>query len=37
LARWLWVRLRPQLPALSKVVVKETCTSGCIYSGELDG
>jgi 6-pyruvoyltetrahydropterin/6-carboxytetrahydropterin synthase len=34
LARWLWVRLRPVLPALSRVVVKETCTSGCIYTGE---
>ena len=36
LARWLWQKLRPALPALSKVVVKETCTSGCIYAGELD-
>jgi 6-pyruvoyltetrahydropterin/6-carboxytetrahydropterin synthase len=34
LAHWLWVRLRPVLPALSRVVVKETCTSGCIYTGE---
>ncbi len=34
LARWLWTRLRPALPLLSKIVVQETCTSGCIYSGE---
>ncbi len=34
LARWLWTALRPTLPLLSKVVVKETCTSGCIYSGD---
>jgi len=34
LARWLWSRLLPQLPGLSKVVVKETATSACIYSGE---
>jgi 6-pyruvoyltetrahydropterin/6-carboxytetrahydropterin synthase len=34
LARWIWQKLRPALPLLSKVVVKETCTSGCIYSGE---
>ncbi len=34
LARWLWLRLKPELPALSSVVVKETCTSGCIYTGE---
>ena len=36
LARWIWVRLRPSLPGLSKVVVRETCTSGCIYEGEDD-
>ena len=34
LARWLWRRLRPTLPQLSRVVVRETCTSGCIYQGE---
>jgi 6-pyruvoyltetrahydropterin/6-carboxytetrahydropterin synthase len=34
LARWLWKELRPALPSLSKVVIKETCTSGCIYTGE---
>lgn len=34
LARWIWERLRPSLPALSRVVVKETCTSGCVYQGE---
>jgi 6-pyruvoyltetrahydropterin/6-carboxytetrahydropterin synthase len=34
LARWLWEALCPALPLLSKVVVKETCTSGCIYTGE---
>jgi 6-pyruvoyltetrahydropterin/6-carboxytetrahydropterin synthase len=37
IARWVWQRLRPALPALSKVVVQETCTSGCIYAGELEG
>ena len=36
LARWIWQRLRPDLPNLSKVVVNETCTSGCIYEGEDD-
>ena len=36
LARWLWKRLQPALPALSKIVVRETCTSGCIYTGELE-
>jgi 6-pyruvoyltetrahydropterin/6-carboxytetrahydropterin synthase len=34
LARWLWERLRPELPELSQVVVRETCTSGCVYRGE---
>jgi len=36
LARWLWRRVRPQLPGLSRLVVRETCTSGCIYAGEED-
>lgn len=34
LARWIWQHLKPSLPTLSKVVVAETCTSGCIYQGE---
>lgn len=33
LAIWIWDRLKPELPALSGVVVHETCTSGCIYRG----
>jgi 6-pyruvoyltetrahydropterin/6-carboxytetrahydropterin synthase len=36
LARWLWMRLRPALPLLSKIIVQETCTSGCVYSGESE-
>lgn len=34
LARWIWARLQPSLNNLAKVVVKETCTSGCIYTGD---
>ena len=34
LARWIWRRLKPALPMLSQVVVRETCTAGCIYRGE---
>ncbi len=34
LARWIWLRLRATLPGLSRVVVRETCTSGCAYVGE---
>ncbi len=33
LARWIWERLRPTLPILSRVEVSETCTSGCVYRG----
>ena len=35
LAAWIWERLDPTLPGLSQVVVRETCTSGCIYTGPL--
>jgi 6-pyruvoyltetrahydropterin/6-carboxytetrahydropterin synthase len=34
LARWIWRQLQSSLPSLSKIVVRETCTSGCIYTGE---
>jgi 6-pyruvoyltetrahydropterin/6-carboxytetrahydropterin synthase len=34
LAIWIWQHLKPALPLLSKVEIRETCTSGCIYSGE---
>lgn len=34
LAKWIWRKLKPQLPELSKVLINETCTSGCIYRGE---
>lgn len=33
LARWVWERVAPALPGLSRVVVRETCTSGCVYTG----
>lgn len=34
LSRWIWTRLQPALPLLSRVIVRETCTSGAIYEGE---
>jgi len=34
LVRWIWQKLAPVLPGLSEVVVRETCTSGCVYRGE---
>ena len=33
LARWIWQQLKPGLPGLSKLVVRETCTAGCVYRG----
>ena len=33
LAIWIWRRLKPSLASLSKVVIHETCTSGCVYTG----
>ncbi|MGP3938245.1 6-carboxytetrahydropterin synthase QueD [Streptomyces sp. 6N106] len=34
LACWIWERLKPTLPVLSALTVRETCTSGCTYRGE---
>lgn len=34
IARWIWNRLKPELSGLSKVVIRETCTSGCVYTGD---
>lgn len=34
LARWIWQRLLPALPSLSTIVVRETCTTGCVYRGD---
>ncbi|TWT52003.1 6-carboxytetrahydropterin synthase QueD [Allorhodopirellula solitaria] len=34
IAIWIWRQLKPCLKPLSKVVVCETCTCGCSYSGE---
>jgi len=33
LSKWIWDKLSPALPILSKIVVHETCTSGCSYDG----
>ena len=34
LARWIWQRLKPNLPELHLIEIKENCTSGCLYRGE---
>jgi 6-pyruvoyltetrahydropterin/6-carboxytetrahydropterin synthase len=35
LCRWIWSRLEQTLPGLMQVVVHETCTTGCIYEGDV--
>lgn len=34
IARWIWRRLASALPALSAVIIHETCTTRCEYRGE---
>ncbi len=34
LVRWIWNELKPVLPSLSRILIQETCTSGCIYQGD---
>lgn len=33
LAVWIWEKLAPALPGLTRIRVHETCTSGCEYRG----
>ena len=33
IARWIWERVAPDAARAQQVVVRETCTSGCIYEG----
>jgi 6-pyruvoyltetrahydropterin/6-carboxytetrahydropterin synthase len=35
LAIWIWEQLKPDLASLSRVEIRETCTSGCVYRGEM--
>jgi 6-pyruvoyltetrahydropterin/6-carboxytetrahydropterin synthase len=34
LALWLWRRIKPELPGLSRIKVMETHDSGCVYRGD---
>ena len=34
LAQWIWQQMKPVVPLLSAVMIKETCTAGCVYRGE---
>src|SRR5579863_6562952 len=36
LAGWIWHKVAPLLPSLSRVMTFETCTSGCEYTGSND-
>ncbi len=33
LAKWIWDEMKPLVPELSAVMIKETCTAGCVYKG----
>lgn len=35
LAAWIWNELASSLPMMSAVMVRETCTSGCVYRGPV--
>lgn len=34
IAKWLWGRIKPTLPILSKIVIQESPNSGAVYQGE---
>ena len=33
MVQWIWQQLKPLLPQLARLELKETCTSGCVYIG----
>src|SRR5215469_15697462 len=35
IAIWIWAKLAERLPGMSKVIVKETCTTGAVYHGPV--
>jgi len=37
LCRWIWSRLSTSLPGLTKIEIRETESTGCIYKGEGHG
>lgn len=36
IVRWVWERLKPALPQLRRLVLRETCTVGCVYEGPME-
>ena len=37
MAHWIWQKLKPELPLLSRIVIRETCNSGVDYRGDQQG
>lgn len=35
IAQWIWKKLKPSLPILTKVIVQESPHSGAVYTGEI--
>jgi 6-pyruvoyltetrahydropterin/6-carboxytetrahydropterin synthase len=35
IAIWIWAKMATLLPGLVRVIVKETCTTGAVYQGEV--
>ena len=36
IAKWLWKKLKPVLPIITRVIVQESPNSGAVYQGEDD-
>jgi len=36
IGRWLWERIQPELPILSRITIYETDSSKCVFEGEFD-
>ena len=34
LCKWIWAKLLPALPGLSRIEIRETDSTGCIYKGD---
>lgn len=34
LAKWIWDRIKPDIPSLCRVIVHETCVARCEYHGD---
>ena len=33
LAKWIWEKVKSELPGLKKIIVSETCSTGCVFRG----